>query len=77
MLTLLKMRVMISDFFFWPEEMLFRPCLFCGRAWAVVYVKGRGRYDHCKDKSLGRDRLFWIDLIYRDPLGPGQRQVGS
>lgn len=42
--------------FFWPEvaeEMLFRPGLFCGRVRAVVYVQGRGRYDHCKDEALG------------------------
>lgn len=63
MLTLLKMRVTVSDFF-WPEvvEMLFRPSLFCGRVRAVVYVKGRGRYDHCKDDSLGEGSVL-VDLI--------------
>lgn len=50
MLTLLKMRVMVSVFFFFfflspevAEEKLLRPSLLCRRVRAVAYVRGAGR----------------------------------
>lgn len=65
MLTLLKIRVMVSDFF-WPEvaeEMLVQAWLILWESeGSGVCLRGRAGITTVKVRGWGRE-VFWIDLI--------------